>query len=63
MDEMCILCEAAIGQSDPAARSHAETLLVDRIKQSVGISVSVTVGEPESVARSQGKAVRIIDKR
>jgi len=63
MDEMHILCEAAIGQSDPAARSHAETLLVDRIKQSVGISVSVTVGEPESVARSQGKAVRIIDKR
>ena len=63
MDEMCILCEAAIGQSDPAARSHAETLLVDQIKQSVGISVSVTVGEPESVARSQGKAVRIIDKR
>ena len=63
MDEMCILCEAAIGQSDPAARSHAEALLVDQIKQSVGISVSVTVGEPESVARSQGKAVRIIDKR
>ena len=63
MDEMHILCEAAIGQSDPTARSHAETLLVDRIKQSVGISVSVTVGEPESVARSQGKAVRIIDKR
>ena len=63
MDEMHILCEAAIGQSDPAARSHAETLLVDQIKQSVGISVSVTVGEPESVARSQGKAVRIIDKR
>lgn len=63
MDEMHILCEAAIGQSDPTARSHAETLLVDQIKQSVGISVSVTVGEPESVARSQGKAVRIIDKR
>ncbi|MDG1336082.1 MAG: phenylacetate--CoA ligase [Tateyamaria sp.] len=63
MDEMCILCEAAIGQSDPAARTHAGKLLVDRIKQTAGVSVSVTVGEPESVARSQGKAVRIIDKR
>ncbi|WP_298840449.1 phenylacetate--CoA ligase PaaK [uncultured Roseobacter sp.] len=58
MDQMRILCEAAEGSGDSAAAA-----LTDRIKQTIGISVTVTVGPPGSVARSQGKAVRIIDCR
>ena len=58
MDQMRILCEAQNGADDGAAQA-----LTDRIKQSVGISVEVTVGPPGSVARSQGKAVRIVDLR
>ncbi|WP_300032775.1 phenylacetate--CoA ligase PaaK [uncultured Roseobacter sp.] len=60
MDQMAVLCEAADQTSDSDALSRA---LADHIKQTVGISVSVTVGPTGSVARSQGKAVRIIDNR
>ncbi|WP_299139276.1 phenylacetate--CoA ligase PaaK [uncultured Tateyamaria sp.] len=55
MDVMEIRCEGP----DPAAG----TALAARIKDSIGISVQVTVGAPGSVARSQGKAVRIVDNR
>ncbi|MEL6465861.1 MAG: phenylacetate--CoA ligase PaaK [Pseudomonadota bacterium] len=55
MDQMRVLCEGA----DPAAGPA----LAARIKDSIGISVEVTVGPEGSVARSQGKAVRIIDTR
>ncbi|MEM1303238.1 MAG: hypothetical protein AAGH17_11670 [Pseudomonadota bacterium] len=34
-----------------------------RIKDVVGVTVRVVVGPDGSVARSQGKAVRIIDNR
>ncbi|MEL7132579.1 MAG: phenylacetate--CoA ligase PaaK [Pseudomonadota bacterium] len=55
MDQMRVLCEGA----DPAAGPA----LAARIKDSIGISVEVTVGPEGSVARSQGKAVRIVDAR
>ncbi|WP_436398313.1 phenylacetate--CoA ligase PaaK [Roseobacter sp. S98] len=58
MDQMRILCEAQTSADTSAARA-----LADRIKQSVGISAEVSVGPPGSVARSQGKAVRIVDNR
>ncbi|WP_415919158.1 phenylacetate--CoA ligase PaaK [Tateyamaria sp. SN6-1] len=53
MDAMCIHCE---GGGDASALS-------DRIKQTLGVTVTVTTGPHGSVARSQGKAVRIIDNR
>ena len=37
--------------------------LKNRIKDTVGISVSIDVGEPETVERSEGKARRVIDLR
>ena len=58
MDQMRILCEAQTSADTSAAQA-----LTDRIKQSAGISVEVSVGPPGSVARSQGKAVRIVDNR
>lgn len=63
MDEMKILTEAAEGFSAHDARVHAAATLRSRIKDSVGISVKVEVADPGGVARSQGKAVRIVDNR
>ena len=37
--------------------------LAAKIKAVVGLSVDVALGAPGSVARSQGKAVRVVDKR
>ncbi|WP_420012523.1 phenylacetate--CoA ligase PaaK [Tateyamaria sp.] len=63
MDQMRILCEAADGSLSVDAKSAAGQTLASQIKQSIGISVQVDVAEVGGVARSQGKAVRIIDKR
>jgi phenylacetate-CoA ligase len=37
--------------------------LTKQIKDIVGVSTEVTVGEPGAVPRSQGKAVRVVDNR
>ena len=37
--------------------------LAHHIKSVIGISTRVNVTEPEGVARSQGKAVRVVDNR
>lgn len=59
MDQMRVLCEAA--RSDD--RTEPARALAARIKQTIGISVAVDVADPGRVERSQGKAVRIVDKR
>jgi phenylacetate-CoA ligase len=63
MDEMCVLVEAVADFAAPEHRDRAAKTLSHRIKQRVGVSVRVAVAEPGGVARSQGKAVRILDKR
>ena len=60
MDQMRILSEAADAYCD---RAEAGKALSAQIKQTVGISVAVEVSEPGAVARSEGKAVRILDRR
>lgn len=60
MDQMRILCEAADMSVDTTDCARA---LAASVKQTVGISVKVDVGSTGSVARSEGKAVRIVDKR
>ena len=54
MDEMIVHVEGP---------SEAASALGARIKQHVGISVKVSAHDEGGVARSQGKAVRIIDNR
>ncbi|MEO4000216.1 phenylacetate--CoA ligase PaaK [Mesorhizobium sp. CAU 1732] len=63
MDEMIVHVEAAIDHAAAEARSASAAALCQRIKDTVGITVKVQVTEPETVARSQGKAVRILDNR
>ena len=42
---------------------HREKELAEKLKSMLGISAKVTLVAPKSIARSEGKAVRVIDKR
>ena len=60
MDKMKVKVEkmpSATGSQDPGSA------LKKRIKDTIGISVSIEVGEPGSVERSEGKARRVVDLR
>jgi len=63
MDQMRVLCECADQSLSGDARAQAAATLAAGIKQTVGISVAVDVADVGGVARSEGKAVRIVDKR
>lgn len=59
MDEMTVLTEVT---GDPDRNAVASELR-QKIKSNVGVSVKVVVTDAGGVARSQGKAVRIVDNR
>jgi phenylacetate-CoA ligase len=63
MDAMRVLVEANINAADAPSREAAAQALTKRVKDMVGVSCEVVVGDPGSVARSQGKAVRVVDTR
>jgi phenylacetate-CoA ligase len=63
MDEMIVHVEAAAADLGEERRVAASNALRERIKAVVGVTVKVNCLPPEGVARSQGKAVRIVDKR
>ncbi len=60
MDEVSVECEPADPEIDRAALTERlEVLLRDH----TGIRIPVTVLEPGGVPRSEGKAVRVVDRR
>jgi phenylacetate-CoA ligase len=63
MDQMRVLCECADATVGGLAREAAAQQLAAQIKETVGISVQIDVGDVNSITRSEGKAVRIIDNR
>ena len=63
MDQMRILCEVASDSIGAEDRTASVKALASRIKQTIGISVSIDVADVGGVPRSEGKAVRILDKR
>lgn len=63
MDKMKVLCECSDASLSDDARAAAARTLASQIKQTVGISVTVEVADVGGVARSEGKAVRIVDNR
>ena len=63
MDAMTVLTEAAETATDAEARQANAADLSARIKDVVGVSTRVQVADPGGVARSQGKAVRVVDRR
>jgi phenylacetate-CoA ligase len=63
MDAMIVHVEVATAEMTEERRMAAASALGERIKDVVGVTVRVNCLPPEGVARSQGKAVRIVDKR
>ncbi|MFT4730075.1 MAG: phenylacetate-CoA ligase [Granulosicoccus sp.] len=59
MDHMIIHVEKLDASSKRSTIDQLSTL----IKSNIGVTAEVQLGEPGSVARSQGKAVRIVDNR
>jgi phenylacetate-CoA ligase len=60
-DEMRVRVEPVEGAIE-LGESAAKELAV-KIKQVVGVTVKIDVTNPGGVARSEGKAVRIVDNR
>ena len=58
MDAMCVHVEP-LGEGGPALADE----LVRRVRDVVGVGVTARLAEPGGVARSQGKAARIVDRR
>ena len=63
MDEMRVYVETDGANTDADSRATIGAMLSKRIKDTVGISCDVILKKPGQVARSQGKAVRVIDNR
>jgi phenylacetate-CoA ligase len=60
MDELTVQCEPASPAADPASLGSAVEAL---LKEHLGIRVQVEVLAPGAVPRSEGKAVRVVDRR
>ena len=63
LDVMTIHVEAGNDTIGKTERDAAATELANHIKNVIGVSAGVQVGEPGNVERSQGKARRVIDNR
>jgi len=63
MDEMVVHVEATAAQASDEARKANAASLRDLVKDIVGVTVRVDVCAPDTIARSQGKAQRIVDSR
>lgn len=63
MDAMRVYVEADASGKDELSKTAAARMLTKRIKDIVGVSTEVIVGDEGSVERSQGKAKRVVDNR
>lgn len=63
MDAMRVHVEAVASAADDEAKKIAAQTLSKKIKDLVGVSTEIVVADPGEVARSQGKAVRVVDNR
>jgi phenylacetate-CoA ligase len=63
LDEVEVLVEAAPAGTGEEARKASAAELGQHIKGLVGLTARITVADPGSIERSQGKARRVIDKR
>ncbi|MGO1068819.1 phenylacetate--CoA ligase PaaK [Lysobacter sp. CA199] len=63
MDDMVVHVECAQDMSGADARAGSAKELAHHIKSVVGVSTRIEVRDPSSVARSEGKAKRVVDNR
>jgi phenylacetate-CoA ligase len=59
LDELTVLCEPTAS----VAVEGLEHRIHHALREATGLSMQITVQQPGSVPRSEGKAVRVIDKR
>ncbi len=62
LDELTVRVEAR-PDANGDDRAAAAAALAERIKTNLGVTVDVDVVDPDTVARSMGKAVRVVDER
>jgi phenylacetate-CoA ligase len=60
LDEVTLECEPADG---PADLELLRARLAQQLQDHTGLRITVTVREPGAIPRSEGKAVRVIDRR
>jgi len=60
MDELTLECEPSTLDGDPGSLQQA---LEKNLKEATGVRIAVSVLPPGSVPRSEGKAVRVVDRR
>jgi phenylacetate-CoA ligase len=60
MDELSVLCEPAAHATDSAG---LQARVQRALREATGLSMLVRVLAPGGVPRSEGKAVRVVDKR
>ena len=63
MDQMAVRAEARSDHWDGAGLPGEANSVVEVIKNTVGVSTSVTVEPPGTIGRSLGKAQRVVDNR
>ncbi|MEM5491816.1 phenylacetate--CoA ligase PaaK [Hoeflea sp. AS16] len=63
MDDMTVHVECTIERADADARAASGKELAHHIKSVVGVTARINVQEPGNVARSEGKAKRVVDNR
>jgi phenylacetate-CoA ligase len=59
LDEVTLECEPA-GDLD---REDLAAQIAKRLREHTGLRISVRVRDPGSIPRSEGKAVRVVDRR
>jgi phenylacetate-CoA ligase len=60
MDELTLECEPSSLDGD---RAGLKQTLEENLKEATGVRIAVSVLDPGSVPRSEGKAVRVVDRR
>jgi phenylacetate-CoA ligase len=64
LDELDVLVEATAETFGSSERlTQVETRLRDDVQSALGITCHVKLVAPKELARSEGKAVRVVDKR
>jgi len=63
MDAMRVHVESLPDKNDEASKQAASRMLAKRIKDMVGVSTEINITNPGEVARSEGKAKRVVDNR
>ena len=63
LDELTVRVESRSDAAGRADRERSGAELARLVKETVGVTVSVDVVEPDQVERSAGKAQRVVDRR